>query len=145
LRDFNDLEVWRCAHVFTLELYKVTAKFPRHEMYGLTSQLRRGAVSIEANIAEGAGKKTSADFAHFLQIAFGSANEIQCELLIAKDLGYLSEIQHSLMTAQVGSVKKMLTRFMQFLCEDKHRDAKSDPGSKHPIADGRQPTARYGK
>ena len=113
--------------MFTLELYKVTAKFPRHEMYGLTSQLRRAAVSIEANIAEGAGKKTSADFARFLQMAFGSANEIQCELLIAKDLGYLSEIQHSHLTAQVGSIKKMLTRFMQFLCEDKHSDAQFVP------------------
>jgi four helix bundle protein len=119
LRDFNDLEVWRCAHVFTLALYKATTKLPRHEMYGLTSQLRRAAVSIEANIAEGAGKKTSADFARFLQMAFGSASEVECELLIARDLGYLTEAEHSRLVSQVSSIKKMLTRFMQFLYEER--------------------------
>jgi four helix bundle protein len=124
MRDFHDLEVWRCAHVFTLALYKLTARFPRHELYGLTSQLRRAAVSIEANIAEGAGKKTNADFGRFLQTAFGSASDVECELLITKDLGYLSEPDHSELTAQVGSIKKMLTRFMQYLGEEKHPEAR---------------------
>jgi four helix bundle protein len=113
MRDFRELEVWHVAHRFTLALYRATAAFPRHALYGLVSQLRRAAVSIEANMAEGAGKKTSVDFAHFLQIAFGSANEVDCELLIARDLGYLTDSQYEELTRELASVKKMLARFIQ--------------------------------
>jgi len=94
MRDFRELEVWQAAHALTLKLYRATGAFPRQEMYGLTAQMRRAAVSIEANIAEGAGKRTRPDFARLLQIAFSSASELECELIIAKDLGFLPETDH---------------------------------------------------
>lgn len=111
MRDFRELEVWHVAHAFTLDLYRVTAGFPKPELYGLVSQLRRAAVSVEANIAEGCGKKTSPDLARYLQIAFGSANEIDCELLIARDLGILKEDGFRKLTKQLGSIKRMLASF----------------------------------
>ena len=90
-------------------------------------------VSIEANIAEGAGKKTDLDFARYLQISFGSANEVACELLIAKDLHYLTDVQHEELLKKLSSVKKMLARFIQYL------EGKNQTGgcSRQPSADSR--------
>ena len=87
-RSFQDLVVWQKAHQFVLMTYRVSEKFPRREMYGLTSQLRRAAVSIPANIAEGFKKKTKADKARFLNIAQGSVEECRYYLILAADLGY---------------------------------------------------------
>jgi four helix bundle protein len=112
MRDFRELEVWHKAHAFTLALYKATIRFPKDELYGLVSQLRRAAVSIEANIAEGCGKKTSIDFKIFLQSAFGSASEVDCELLIARDLGFLDEPEYTTLLRQIREVKKMLGGFV---------------------------------
>lgn len=109
--------------------------FPEHERYGLVSQLRRAMVSIEANIAEGAGKKTDVDFARYLQIAFGSANEVACELLLAKDLHYITDIQHSAVFAKLSSVKKMLARFIQYL--ERNKETGTSSRARQPIADGR--------
>lgn len=120
MRDFRELEVWHVSHAFTLDLYRVTAGFPKPELYRLVSQLRRAAVSIEANIAEGCGKKTSPDLARFLQIAFGSANETDCELLIARDLGYLKEDAYRRLTKQLGSIKRMLASFIATI-EEKNK------------------------
>jgi four helix bundle protein len=120
MRDFRELEVWHISHGFTLDLYRLTASFPKPELYGLVSQLRRAAVSIEANIAEGCGKKTSPDLARFLQIAFGSANEIDCELLIARDLGFLNESNYNKLIRQIGSIKRMLASFISTI-EEKRR------------------------
>lgn len=106
------MDVWHKAHAFTLNLYRATARLPKHELYGLVSQLRRAAVSIEANIAEGCGKKTSLDFCRFLQISFGSASEIECELLIARDLSFLSDNMYKSLAGQVCEIKKMLGAFM---------------------------------
>ena len=91
-------------------------------------------VSIEANIAEGAGKKTDVDLARFLQIAFGSANEVGCELLIAKDLHYISEVQYKELSSKLVSAKKMLARFIQHLESKGHQGASI---TRPPIADGR--------
>lgn len=115
MRDFRELEVWKASHELTVAIYRVTGKFPSQEMYGLVSQLRRAAVSVEANIAEGAGKQSHPEFARFLQIGFASASEVECELLIAHDLGFLSSEDHRRIAAQVASIKKMLTRFIQYL------------------------------
>jgi len=117
MRDFRELEVWHVAHAFTLDLYRLTGVFPKPELHGLVSQLRRAAVSIEANIAEGCGKKTSADLGRFLQIAFGSANEIDCELLIARDLGFLAEQNYSKLVRQLGSIKRMLASCITIIDE----------------------------
>ena len=87
-RSFRDLRVWQKAHVFVLAVYRYRASFPEREKYGLVSQLRRAAVSIPANIAEGFGKRSPADKARFLNIAEGSVEECRYYLILSQDLGY---------------------------------------------------------
>ena len=87
-RTFQDLIVWQKAHAFVLAIYKFTANFPKEEMYGLTSQLRRSAISISANIAEGFKRKTKADKARYFNISQGSLEESRYYLILAADLGY---------------------------------------------------------
>ena len=86
MQNFRNLEVWEKSHELTLKLYKSTTEFPREEIYGLTSQIRRACASIPTNIAEGSGRETAADFARFLQIAVGSASEVEYLILLAHDL-----------------------------------------------------------
>ena len=88
MQNYKDLKVWNKAHYFTLQVYKVSEAFPKTETYGLTNQLRRASSSIAANIAEGCGKNTKADFANFLNILLGSANEAEYFILLVKDLNY---------------------------------------------------------
>jgi four helix bundle protein len=109
VRDFRDLKVWAKAHELTLRVYSVTRAFPRDELYGLTSQVRRAASSIPANLAEGCGREGDAEFARFGQIAFGSANELEYHLLLSKDLGYLSEQDHAELAYLLVEVKRMLS------------------------------------
>lgn len=92
--DFKGLEVWRIAHEVTLEVYRITSAFPKCETYGLVQQIRRAAASIEANLAEGCGRKTDGELIRFASIANGSAYELECEMLVARDLGYVSDEQH---------------------------------------------------
>ncbi len=101
--------------MLTLEIYKATERFPREELYGLTRQLRRASSSIPANIAEGCGKDGDADFARFLQIARGSASELEYHLLLAKDLGFLKEDDYQQLTKETNEVKQMLTNFIKRL------------------------------
>ena len=89
MQNYKDLKVWEKSHQFTLEVYHVTKSFPKEEIYSLTNQLRRAASSIPANIAEGCGKNSQMDFANFLNIALGSANEAEYVLILSKDLNYL--------------------------------------------------------
>lgn len=90
MQNYKDLKVWQKAHQLTLNVYKESKHFPKEELYSLTNQLRRASSSIPANIAEGCGKNTSGDFANFLNIALGSANEAEYFILLSKDLEYLS-------------------------------------------------------
>jgi len=106
---FRKLLVWQKAHQLTLSIYRVTRTFPEDERYGLTSQMRRSAASIGANLAEGSARRSDKDFARFVQIAFGSATEIEQHLILAKDLGYLSEEDYATLDGQVVDVKRMLT------------------------------------
>ncbi len=115
MRDFRELKVWQKAHELTLSVYKGTACFPRVELYGLTAQLRRASVSISANISEGAGKNSRPDFARYLQIALGSASEVEYELLLARDLRYLDQKGYDELATSVVEVKRMLTGFIQYL------------------------------
>ena len=115
MRDFRELKVWQKSHELTLAIYKATSSFPNEEMYGLTCQIRRAAVSIGANISEGAGKNSYADFARFLQISLGSASELEYELFLARDLGYISGEAHAALAALVIDTKRMLTGFVQYL------------------------------
>jgi four helix bundle protein len=91
MQDFRKLVVWRKAHELTTGLYLLTASFPREEVYGLTSQIRRAASSVPANIAEGCGRGGNAELARFLRIAMGSASELEYHLLLARNLHYLAE------------------------------------------------------
>ena len=91
IKSYRDLIAWQKAMDFVADVYRVTTNFPRDEIYGLTSQLRRAAVSIPSNIAEGQGRHSTRDFIHFLSVAYGSLNETQTQLLIAQRLGYLNE------------------------------------------------------
>ena len=91
MQNYKDLKVWEKAHLFTLKVYENTKSFPKEELYSLTNQLRRSASSIPANIAEGCGKNSKQEFAHFLNIALGSSNESEYFLILSKDLTYLNE------------------------------------------------------
>jgi len=91
MRDFRKLSVWQKSHALTLDVYQATAPFPRQEVFGLTSQLRRSAAGIAANIAEGCGRSSDKDFARFLTVVLGSASESEYHVLLAFGLGYLKK------------------------------------------------------
>ena len=113
MQDFKGLLVWKRAHDLTLKVYEVTSQFPRDEVYGLTSQIRRSCASIPTNIAEGCGRESSADFARFLQIAMGSASETEYLILLARDLKYLNDDQYVALIDTIVSIKKMLTALLR--------------------------------
>jgi four helix bundle protein len=113
MKDFRDLRVWAKAHQLTLQIYKSTARFPREETYGLTSQMRRCSVSIGANIAEGCGKKGNGEFQRFLQIATGSASELDYHLLLARDLGFLGDADYQNLAGNISQLRRMLTTLLQ--------------------------------
>jgi four helix bundle protein len=119
LRDFRSLKVWGKAYQLTLEVYKVTRRFPKDELYGLTSQTRRAAASVAANIAEGCGRTGSAELSRFIQIAMGSASELEFHLLLARDLELLDTREFDSLSKQVVEVKRMLTAFWQKLKADR--------------------------
>jgi four helix bundle protein len=108
VRDFRKLKVWEKSHRLALVVYELSAGFPKAERYGLTSQLRRASVSIPANIAEGCGRETKVEFARFLDIAMGSASEVEYLLLLANDLNYIENDAYASAAAQVTEVKRML-------------------------------------
>ena len=107
MQNFKDLLIWQEAHQLTLKIYESSKGFPKEEIFGITSQLRRAAVSIPCNIAEGCGRYTSKDFANFLQIALGSTNETDYLTLLAKDLSYLSENQFSDVQEHLNKIRAM--------------------------------------
>jgi len=115
MKNFRDLKVWERAHAFVLRLYRSTKAFPREEIYGLTSQIRRAAVSVPSNIAEGCGRSGDTELARFCQIAMGSASETEYQLLLARDLEYLEIDEYQELDQQLGKVKRMLNRFIQTL------------------------------
>lgn len=106
MRDFKSLKCWALAHALTLEIYKTTATFPSNELYGLTVQMRKASSSIPTNIAEGCGRATKADFSRFLDIAIGSSNELEYQLLLAKDLNYITMSTYSELNEKVIEVRK---------------------------------------
>ena len=113
MKDFRDLMVWRKAHLLTLAAYEATASFPREELFGLTSQIRRCAASIAANIAEGCGKRGNAEFQRFLGIAAGSASELEYQFLLAHDLNFLNNAAHEKLNDATVEVKRMLSALLR--------------------------------
>ncbi len=118
MQDFRDLKVWEKAHAVTLSVYRATESFPVMERYGLTNQARRAAASVPANIAEGCGRATDADFARFPHVALGSASELEYHLLLARDLSFLSDPLHRTITADTQEVKRMLSALIARLRAD---------------------------
>lgn len=115
MRDFKNFVVWQQAHLLTIAVYQASSCFPADERYGLQSQLRRATVSIEANIAEGAGRRSPFDFARFLDIARASVAEVECELLLARDLGYIDAEPLAPLAAGVDALRRMLTSLIEKL------------------------------
>ena len=115
MKDFRDLSVWEKSHLLTLKIYEITRDFPKYETYGLTSQLRRAAISIPTNIAEGCGRGSDSDFSRILQIAFGSASETEYLALLSHDLEYISENDYKILNDKIVEIKKMLSSLINKL------------------------------
>jgi four helix bundle protein len=109
LKDFKELKVWQRAYALSIAVYEVSRIFPREEIYGLTSQLRRCSVSVGANIAEGCGRHSDGELVRFLQIARGSASEMEHHLLMARDLKFFSADTHRELEKRLQEVQRMLT------------------------------------
>ncbi|MGA2374093.1 MAG: four helix bundle protein [Candidatus Sulfotelmatobacter sp.] len=115
MEDLKDLRVWAKAHELTLAVYQETRAFPKEEMYGLTSQLRRASASVGANIVEGCGRRSDAEMRRFVQIARGSADEVEYHLLLARDLNLLTADEHKNLEAKVLEIERVLASLVQSL------------------------------
>ena len=115
MKDFRSLKVWEKSHALTLAIYKSTEQFPKQELYSLTSQMQRAAVSISANIAEGCGKDSDPELRRYFSIAMGSSSELEYLLLLARDLGYLQAGVYQSMQSDLVETRKMLNAFIQKL------------------------------
>ena len=131
MQDFRELKVWQKAHELTLEVYRATADFPREELYGITSQIRRCAASVPANLAEGRCRRTDREFGRFVAIALGSASETEYFLLLSRDLGFIDAARYDRLAQRVEEVKKMLTAFHTRLtgkgCSPQRTEWRSEP------------------
>ena len=121
LRSFKDLKVWQKSYNLGLKAYNITSVFPKDERFGLTSQIRRSAVSIPSNIAEGYGRKTTVDYVRMLYIAYGSTCELETQVLLAGDLGFIDKGDLSAAIENVKEVERMLKALIKTL-EQKHLD-----------------------
>ena len=119
MKDFRQLKVWEMSHQLALAIYKVTKEFPKEELYGLTSQIRRSSMSIPTNIAEGCGRNTDADFARFLQMAMGSASETEYQLILARDLEFLPKDSYEKLHNEVEEVKRILASLLKTIRADR--------------------------
>jgi four helix bundle protein len=109
MQAFRDLKVWQRAHALALASYKATRVFPASERYGLVAQIRRASASVGANIAEGCSRQSRPELARFLEIASGSAGELENHFLLARDLGILADADYQSLDNEVTQVKRMLT------------------------------------
>lgn len=115
MKDFKDLHVWQKSHQLTLAIYKVSKSFPKDELYCLTSQIRRSAISLPSNISEGCGRFSDKELAQFLVVASGSASELSYQLLLARDLDYISSTIYDPLQNQITEIQKMLNVFIKKL------------------------------
>ena len=112
MQDFRKLKVWEKSHRLTLAVYRTTARFPREELYGLTSQIRRASASIPANLSGACGRGGKAEFAQYLRVAMGSASELEYHLILAHDLKLLEDAEYRKLEAEIVEVKRMLAAFI---------------------------------
>jgi four helix bundle protein len=115
MKDFRTLKVWEKSHKLVLVVYEATQSFPKNELYGVTSQIQRAAVSVPTNIAEGCGKDSDAELGRYFKIAMGSSSELEYLLLLAHDLGYLTDASYNHLQTKLVEVRKMLNAFIQKL------------------------------
>ena len=108
MKDYKNLQVWSKGHGLALEIYRATQVFPQHELYGLSSQMRRASVSIPSNSAEGCGRNTNSELVRFIDIAMGSGSELEYQLLLVHDLGYLTAADFAALDQQTSEVRRML-------------------------------------
>ena len=113
MKDFRQLKVWEKAHLLTLGVYRTTSGFPREELFGITSQMRRSSASIAANLAEGCGRTGDGDFHRFVNTAAGSAVELEYFLLLAKDLGLISMGTYEQLQERIMEVQRMLASLLR--------------------------------
>jgi four helix bundle protein len=117
-RSFEELLVWQKAHLFVLNVYRTTKLFPKEELFGLTSQYRRAAVSIAANIAEGYGKKGKSDKLRFYNISEGSLNECRYYIILSRDLAYVNMEKSNQMYDELTDIQKLISSYSQHLNEN---------------------------
>jgi four helix bundle protein len=115
MQDFKKLVIWQKAHLLAVAVYQATAVFPKEEIYGLTSQMRRASISIPSNIAEGCGRQGNAEFNRFLQIALGSTRELEYQLLLAYELKFLDENSYKNLDDRTTEIRKMLITLIKRL------------------------------
>jgi four helix bundle protein len=125
LRNHRDLQVWSKAYSLALELYRASRTFPKEELYGLTSQMRRAAVSVGANLAEGCGRRSNAEMGRFVRIAMGSAAELDHHLLLCKDLGFMADVDHRRFLANPTEVRKMLSALLDSITDELEMKARA--------------------
>jgi len=113
MQNYKNLDVWQTAHLLAVNVYKATMTFPKEELYGLTSQIRRASVSIPSNIAEGCGRNGDPEFGRFLQFALGSSNELEYQLLLAYELKYLDDEIYKDITSQIDHTRRMLIALLK--------------------------------
>jgi len=113
MKNFKELLIWQRSHQLVLEIYLVTKSFPKEELFGLTSQMRRSSASIPTNIAEGCGRNSDAEMSRFLVIAQGSATELEYQIILSKDLSYLSLETFNKLSLELTEIRKMINTFMQ--------------------------------
>ena len=115
MKDFRSLNVWEKSHELALLIYKHSKQYPKEELFGLTSQIRRASVSVPTNIAEGCGRGSDNDFARFIQIALGSASELEYLIQLSFDLNYIKNEIFTTLTDKTIHIKKMLTSLLKTL------------------------------
>ena len=118
LKNYKELKVWQKAYKLCLEIYRITTKFPKEEKYGITSQIRRSVVSIPSNIAEGYGRKTTMDYVRMLYISYGSVCELETQILLAGDLGFIEKVELDTLNKDIAEIERMLKALIKSL-EDK--------------------------
>ena len=118
MKDFHKLKVWEKAHQLTLGIYQITKEFPKDEMYGLTSQMRRACASIPTNIAEGCGRDSQADLTRYLYMAMGSSSELEYQLILSHDLHYVADQAYEELSSELIEVRRMLNSLIQKVKHD---------------------------
>lgn len=115
MRNFRDLEVWQSSDLFVKRIYILTGTFPKEEKFGLVSQINRCAVSIPSNISEGCSRTSQKDFSRFLQISLGSAFELETQIEIAKEIGFIDLILHSEIIAELNTIQKRIQSLKKYV------------------------------